>query len=122
MASTMASNERIWGTYVTDGSADSYNVSCKKVLVEAAGNAAKLGYTAGSASQLGIPNEVKMRRVKCVDASGVAHWIPVYAETATLWTTPGTDIVINVKGVDTTVTSTKYHRPEFLGRSISKAA
>lgn len=121
MASTLASNERIWGTYITDDG-DDYNISCKKALVNAAGNAAKLGYAAGSANNLGIPNEFKPRKVKCVTAAGVARWVVCYSLLATLWTTPGTTIELDFFGVDTLFTSTKYRRGENAGRSISKSA
>lgn len=121
MASTLASNERIWGTYITDDG-DDYNISCKKALVSVVGNDAKLGYVAGSANNLGIPNEFRPRKVKCVDAAGHARWVTCYSLLATLWTTPGTTIELDYFGVDTLFTSTKYRRSENAGRSITKAS
>lgn len=121
MASTLASNERIWGTYVTDD-ADHYNISVKKALVAGGGNDAVLGYTAGAADHANIPNGFKPRRVKCVDAAGNARWVICYTTAATLWSTPGTAIQLNYKGVDTGFTSTKKRRGEKAERGITKAA
>lgn len=118
----MASEERIWGTYVTDAPAQSYNIATKKVLVTAVGNAAKLGYAAGNADQEGIPNELRVRRVKCVDAAGHARWVPCYTDDATLWTTAGTTITLDYYGVDVEFTSTRFKRGEKRGRSATKAA
>lgn len=121
MASTLASNERIWGTYTTDDSTD-YNISCKKAVVEQADAAVKLGYAAGAADQLGVPNELKPRRVKCVDSAGNVKWVICYTTSASMWTTAGTTFLLNFKGVDTTFTATKYRRAENLGRSITKSS
>lgn len=121
MASTLASNERIWGTYTSDDGED-FNISVKKALVAGGGNDAVLGYTAGAAAQANIPNGFRPRRVKCVDASGNARWVICYTTAATLWSTPGTTIQLNYKGVDTQFTSTKKRLGERQERGITKAA
>lgn len=116
MTSALATNERVaWG-YTTDAPEATYVISAKKAIMETSGNDAKLGGAAATTSQLGIPNELKPRKVKCVDASGHAVWVICYTTSATLWTTPGTAIQLNYHGVDTAFESTAFKRGESKGR------
>ena len=110
MTTLMASNERVWGTYVSDNG-ESYNISVKANVAAAAGNAAKLGYTAGAATQISVPNGIRPRKVKCVSAGLPARYVICYTTAATLWTTPGTTIDLFSHGSDATYTST----PDKLG-------
>lgn len=120
MTTLMASNERVWGTYASDNG-DSYNISVKKNVAEAAGNAAKLGYAAGVATQISIPNGIRPRKVKCVAAGLPARYVICYTTAATLWTTAGTTIDLFSHGNDVTYTATKDHLPESHERNMAQA-
>jgi hypothetical protein len=120
MTTLMASNERVWAKYVAhDGT--QYNISAKANVVGAAGNAAKLGYTAGGASLKSIPNGMRPRKVKCVSAGLPARYVVCYTEDATLWTTPGTTIDLFSHGNDATYTSTDGTLGERAERNIAQA-
>lgn len=119
MTTLMASNERVWGTYVSDDG-NSYNISVKKNVAEAAGNVAKLGYTAGSATQISLPNGIRPRKVKCTAAGKPARYVICYTTAATLWTTSGTTIDLFSLGADVTYTATKDHLGEKHERNMAQ--
>jgi hypothetical protein len=108
----LQSNVRTAWTYTTDAPAEDFVISAKKVIMDTAGNDAKLGGAAADETMDAIPNGFKPRRVKCVDADENAVWIICYTTAATLWTTPGTAIQWNYHGVDTAFKSTRFKRAE----------
>lgn len=115
MTSVQADGQKTAWTYTDDNGSD-YLVAIKTVTATTSGNAAKIGGAAGTATLDEMPNELRPRAVKCVDATGYARYVICYTTAATLWTTPGTTIVLIKNGEDTTFTSTKTKRPEKLGR------
>ena len=116
MASTLADPSRIAWTYTTDAPAVDYVIGAVAAFINTPGTAAKVGGAAATAELESIPNELKPRKVKCVDAAGHARWVTCYTTTATLWTTPGTAILLNFHGVDTSFQSTVQKRAEKRGR------
>lgn len=104
MASTMASNERTAWLY-SSGAID-YCVSAKKAYVEGA-DAAKFGGGAAEGTERSLPNGIRPRKAQVYNATAnVSRWLIVYSTDAALWTTPGTTVTLNYKGVDTVFTST----------------
>ena len=121
MTTLMASNERVWAKYVAEDGTE-YNISAKANVVGASGNAAKLGYTAGSADLHSIPNGMRPRKVKCVSAGLPARYVVCYTNTATLWTTKGTTIDLFSHGNDATYTSTDGTLGEKAERNMAERA
>lgn len=104
-------NRVVWG-YVADGTLGTFAVSAKAVYVLDATDGAKYGGSAPAASVPPKPKQLRMRAVKCICAGHPDIWVPVYAVTAALWTTPGTTVVRNVNGADETYEATRFHRGE----------
>lgn len=115
MASTKANNTKVAWRY-TDDNGHVFAVAAKQCYVEDGTDGVKYGGAAAQAADEAIPNELKMRKVKCLAPGGSAHWVPVYTTTAALWTTPGTQVTLNVLGVDVLCTSTRFKRAESQGR------
>lgn len=115
MTSALANQTRVAWTYTDDDSV-SYIIAANAALMATSGNDAKLGGSAALETLQEIPNELKPRMVKCVDAAAHGKYVICYDTTATLWTTPGTAIQLNYHGVDTAFKSTKTKRRESLGR------
>ena len=116
MANTVQDNNRVaWGYVTSESTPITYCVSAKKVYVQG-DDAAKFGGSAAALSTKPIPRKLRMRAVKCVSGT-IKRWVPCYTVSATLWTTPGTEVTLNQNGVDATYASTADHRPERLPRA-----
>lgn len=111
MASTKANNNRVGWGYVSDDG-NTYAISAKAVYVQDVTDGAKYGGSLAGASDLRIPLDMKPRKVKCVAASNPDKWVVVYATTAALWTTAGTQITLDANGVDVTYAATAIRRGE----------
>lgn len=111
MASTKADNNRVSWTYTDDDDAD-WAVSAKAVYVLDPTDGAKYGGSASSATDRRIPLDLKMRKVKCISAGKPDRWVVSYTTVATIWTTPGTTLTLDVNGVDTVYETTKRRRDE----------
>ena len=110
MARTKASAERTAWQY-TDDSPTDWNIQAKTAYV-VGDDSAKFGGEAAAAANDSIPNGFKPRRVRVVSAAGDVRWPVVYTTSATLWTTPGTTVTMDIKGVDTVMTCGKTKRAE----------
>lgn len=115
MASLKASNNRVAWTY-TDHLGNDYAISAKAAYVLDPTDGAKYGGSAAGAGVESIPGNFKPRRVCCVDASGNQRWVIAYETTATIYTTPGTQVTLNYFGQDVLFTSTDRIREEKLAR------
>jgi hypothetical protein len=104
MATTKVSNAKELWTYTTQFG-DTYAIAAKSAYV-GSGDAAKFGGAAATVSLKSLPNGFRPRRVKCVAPNGTARWIIAYKEDATIWTTVGTTLTLNLLGTDTVFTST----------------
>jgi hypothetical protein len=104
MATTKVSNAKTLWTYTTQFAVE-YAIAGKTAYVGGA-DTAKFGGAAATVSLKSIPNGFRPRRVKCVAPDGTARWIIAYKEDATIWTTVGTTVTLNMGGVDTVFTST----------------
>lgn len=111
MTSLKASNNRVAWTY-TDDQGNDYAISAKALYVTDGTDGAKYGGSAASASVKAIPGNFRPRRVQCVDASGNQRWVVAYELSATIWTTPGTTLVLNYLGSDVSFTTTDHTRGE----------
>jgi hypothetical protein len=117
MASTKASGAKTAWTYTTsEGTPRSFAVAAKACYVEDVTDGAKYGGAAAEPGTPGIPNELRMRKVLCVDENANGRYVVAYTTTATIWTTPGTEITLDMLGVDTVFQATDVHRPEKIGR------
>jgi hypothetical protein len=121
MASTKADNNRVVWTYTSDNGTD-YAVSAKAVYALDGTDGAKYGGSAPAATVSPKPLQMKMRKVKCISAGHPAIWIPTYEVGATLWSTPGTTVVRDLNGVDTTYTATGSHYGEKFRDGIRQTA
>lgn len=111
MANTVQDNNRIAWKY-TDKNNVVYAVSAKKVYVEHVTDGTKYGGGAAEASNRRIPKDLKPRRVKCISSGKPDKWMIAYETDATIYTTPGTTLTLNVNGVDATYTTTQTVREE----------
>jgi hypothetical protein len=111
MASTKADNNRLAWTYSSDDGND-YAISAKAVYVADATDGEKYGGNAASDDNRRIPKEIKPRKVKMRASGKPDRWMVAYDTTATIWTTPGTTLTLDVNGVDTAYSSTKTRRNE----------
>lgn len=107
----MQDNNRVVWRY-TDDTGGNWAVSAKAVYVLDATDGAKYGGAAPAATVRPKPTRLRMRAVKCTCAGHPSIWIPVYATTAALWATPGTEVVRNINGADETYVATASHRGE----------
>ena len=121
MASTKADNNRVVWQYTDDNSND-WAVSAKAVYVLDGTDGAKYGGSAPASSVKPKPLQMRMRAVKCVDATGFAKWVPAYETDAAIWTTAGTQLTLCKNGVDTTFSATSSHRGEKLRDGIRQTA
>lgn len=110
MASTKADNNRVAWEY-TDDNDENYAMSAKAVYVLGA-DAAKLGGSAPASTVRRLPKEVKPRKVKMIAAGHPDKWIVAYTTSATIWTTAGTSVTLDLNGVDVAYESTKTKRGE----------
>jgi hypothetical protein len=111
MASTKASNAKTAWQYQNDRGDATYTIQAKTAYV-LGGDAAAFGGQAAIAGDISIPNGYKPRRVKVVSSAKVIRWPIVYDVAATLWTTAGTTVTLDILGVDTVMTSDGTRRPE----------
>lgn len=111
MASTKADNNRCAWTY-TDRKGVVYAISAKTVYVQDVTDGAKYGGAAASGTNRRIPKDLKPRRVKCTAAGQPDKWMIAYSTTATIYTTPGTSLVLDSNGVDVTYETTDKIREE----------
>lgn len=111
MANTVQDNNRIEWTY-TDNSDNDYSISAKKVQVQHVTDGTKYGGAIGDGTKLPMPKNLRPRRVKCVSSGKPDKWIIAYEVGATIWTTPGTTLTLNVNGVDATYSTTPDTRAE----------
>lgn len=111
MASTKADNNRVAWTYTDDNGAD-WRTSAKAVYVLDGTDGAKYGGGAGSESDPEKPRQLRPRMVKCKSAGHPSKYVVAYETTATIWTTAGTTLTLNLNGVDTVYTTTKGKRAE----------
>ena len=121
MASTMADMNRVVWQYVDDSGAD-WAVSAKAVYVLDGTDGAKYGGEAPAATVPQKPRQLRMRAVKCVSATHPDIWLTVYDVSCALWATPGTTVVRDLNGTDTTYTSTKGRRGEKNPNGIMQTA
>jgi len=119
MASTKADNNRVAWTYTTHDGED-FRVSAKAVYVLDGTDGAKYGGSAASANLRPLPTSFRMRQVKCTDAAGATRAVVAYEETATIWTTAGTQLTLNKNGVDTTFETSSDLIPERYGRQTKQ--
>lgn len=111
LASTKADNNRVMWTYI-DKRATNYTISAKKVYVADPTDGAKFGGSTGSNADRRIPKDLRVRKVKCTSAGKPDRWVTVYDTACALYTTPGTEVTLDVNGVDTLYTSTDVIREE----------
>lgn len=111
MASTKADNNREAWTY-TDDQGNAWRVSSKTVYTSDVTDGAKYGGSQAAATVDHLPKGWRMRAVKCTSTGNPDRWIVVYEATATLWTTPGTQVTRDLNGVDTVYESTSRVRGE----------
>ena len=110
MATTMAGNNRLVWQYTDDNDTD-WAISAKSVYMLGA-DAAKYGGGAPEPAVPAIPQQIRPRRVKCVASGKPDAWVIAYETDATIWTTPGTELLLFRGGIDVTYTSTKGKRGE----------
>ena len=116
MASTKASGLKVAVKYVTnEPTPRTFAVAMKACYFTA--DAALFGAVAADPEDPQIPNELKMRKCKVTDATGLSRYVPIYNVTGTLWATIGTSVTLDKLGVDTVFVSQKEHRAEKLGRA-----
>lgn len=113
MASTKADNNRVSWAY-TDSSTPPvvYAMSAKAVYVLDGTDGAKLGGAAAVATNRRIPKDLKPRMVKMSAAGHPDRYIVAYSTTATIWTTPGTTVTLDLNGSDIVYTAQARHRAE----------
>lgn len=111
MASTKADNNRVAWAY-TDRKGVQYAISAKAVYVLDVTDGAKYGGEAAVPANRRIPKDLKPRRVKCHAAGYPDKWMIAYDTTATIYTTPGTALTLDVNGVDVNYLSTDIIREE----------
>jgi hypothetical protein len=112
----MASGQKTAVKYVTgEGTPRTFAVAMKTVYFVAA--ATLLGAVAADPTDPQIPNEIKMRKTKVTDGTGLSRYIPVYNVAADAWTQAGDNITLDKYGVDTVFVTQKEKRPEYLGRA-----
>lgn len=121
MASTKASQNRCAWKY-TDDLGNEWAVSAKSVYVLDGTDGAKYGGEAAEATDPQIPSQLRMRAVKMVAGSNPVKYVPAYTVTATIWTTPGTTLTLNLEGVDTVYTAARGHRAEHNPDGIRQTA
>lgn len=121
MASTKADNNRVAWTY-TDDNAHAWRTSAKAVYVLDGTDGAKFGGSAGSESDELKPHSIRMRMVKCKSAGHPMKYVVAYETDATVWTTPGTEVTLNLNGVDVVYTTTKGKRQEHNPDGIQQTA
>lgn len=121
MASTKATNNKCAWTY-TDNYGNDYRVSAKSVYVLDGTDGAKYGGGAAANSLIGKPRGLQMRKVKCTDAAGNVKYVVAYTEAATIWTTPGTVLTLDLNGTDTAFTTTGHKTSEREGKQCLQAA
>jgi hypothetical protein len=106
---------RIAWTYTADDGTV-YRVAAVKALTDQA----QQGGASGAAIALSKPGNLKMRRVTCRTAGGVARVFPLYEGGAPL-ATAGTTINANVDGVSTSFISRGNPLPEgHIRRSVTE--
>lgn len=111
MASTKADNNRVSWRY-TDGQGTTYAVSAKACYVQDVTDGPKYGGSLSLATHRRIPKDLKMRKVKCISSGKPDRYVVAYTDAATIWTTPGTEITLDVNGTDTLYTTTSRTRAE----------
>jgi hypothetical protein len=121
MASTKADGNRVAWEYIDDSGA-LWCVSAKAVYVLDGTDGAKYGGSAPAAEVPQKPRQLRMRAVKCISATHPAIWMTVYDLVCDLWATPGTTVVRDLNGTDTTYTSTKGRRGERNPNGIRQTA
>jgi len=121
MTSAKADNNRVVWKY-TDANGADWAVSAKAVYVLDGTDGSKYGGEAPAASVPAKPRQLRMRACKCTSSGHPSIWVTVYAEDATLWTTPGTTVVRDLNGTDTSYTSTKGKRAEHNPDGIRQTA
>lgn len=117
-----ADNRRVDWTYVDDNG-QNWAISAKSSMVLGADGAVLGGGASGASSDMyPMPSYLKPRKVKCVDTatSKIIRWVTCYESSATLYTTSGTSITLDVDGADVAFTSTKFKRGERYGRHVGK--
>jgi hypothetical protein len=111
MASTKAGGAKTAWTYSNDLGTKNYTIAAKTAYV-VGDDSAKFGGSAAVAANDSIPNGYKPRRAKVVSAAKVIRWPICYTVDATLWTTSGTTVTMDIDGVDTVMTSDGTKRAE----------
>jgi len=111
MASTKADGNREAWVY-TDDAGNDYTIASKTVYTSDGTDGGKYGGSQADGTKPPIPKGLLPRRVKCVDSTGFAKWPIAYETTATLWSTPGTELTLDKNGVDTVFASTARRRNE----------
>jgi hypothetical protein len=111
MASTKADNNRVaWG--YTDDAGNTWRVSAKAVYVLDGTDGAKYGGSAAAATVAKIPKGLRMRAVACTSSTHPDKYIVCYTTAASLFSTPGTTVVRDLNGVDTTYVAANRRRGE----------
>lgn len=121
MASTKADNNRVGWVY-TDDDSTAYVMSAKAVYVLDPTDGSKYGGSAQTGDEPALPRQLRPRRVRCTSAGKPDKWVVAYSPSATIWTTPTTQLTLNCNGVDTTYVAAKEKRAEHYGHATRDSA
>lgn len=104
---------RVAWRYTDDGSVN-YRIAGKADYTSQGGGSPKQGGAAAASTVRRIPQDVKPRMVKMVDAAtgNITRWLVAYDTSAPIWDTPGTTFNMAVNGASVAMVSTAKRRGE----------